>query len=442
VAQDLFSSTNSDTATLTISAPPPPSGGGATPTPTYKADVNAGTGGSTTLPVTVDAGSGTAAVHTASGALNAEGTVVTMPSVPGVSAYAVGIPVPDLSTESRQGSLTVNTGTGSLTVPSNMLTGVEGVTGSKAQISIGEGDKDSLPEDVAETIGDRPLISLTLSIDGRQTDWNNPNAPVTVRIPYTPTAAELANPEAIIVWYIDGGGNVVTIPNGRYDAATGTVTFSTMHFSDYAVAYNSVSFSDVAAGSWYSEAVRFIAARDITTGTGNGNFSPEAALTRGEFLVLLMRAYSIAPDLNPADNFADAGDSFCTGYLAAAKRLGIAAGTGHNMYAPDLAITRQEMFTLLYNALKEIGQLPEGQKPPEGGPEKTLSDFTDCGQAAPWASEAMTRLVEAGAVAGSGGALNPAAAVKRAEMAQMLYNLLSISPPEAGKYGADAAAEH
>jgi len=411
----------SQSITINAYSAPPPSGGGgsATPTPTYNADVNAGTSGDTTLTVTVDGSKGIASVETSSGLLGAEGTVVTMPSVPGVNAYAVGIPVPDLSTTNRQGSLTVNTDNVSVTLPSDMLTGVTNVTGSKAKITIGQADKAALPEDVKSVVGDKPVISLTLSIDGVQTDWSNPNTPVTVSIPYTPTAEELANPESIIVWYIDGSGNVVTIPNGSFDAAAGTVVFSTTHFSDYAVAYYPVSFTDVADTAWYAPAVSFIAAREITSGTCNGStYSPEAKLTRGEFIVLMMRAYGIEPDENPTDNFADADDTYYTGYLAAAKRLGITAGVGENKYAPAAQITRQEMFTLLYNALKVIGQLPMG----DSG--KTVLDFSDAAQISAWAQEAMTLLVETGTVGGNNGMLTPTGTTTRAEMAQVLYNLL------------------
>lgn len=277
----------------------------------------------------------------------------------------------------------------------------------------------TLPADVKAAIGGRPLIQLTLSIDGKQTDWSNPNAAVTVSIPYTPTADELENPESIVIWYIDGSGNAASVPNGHYDPATGTVTFDVTHFSCYAVGYNKVSFNDVAAGAWYNKAVSFIAARGITGGTGNGNYSPDARLTRGEFLVMLMKAYNISPDTNSTDNFSDAGNTYYTGYLAAAKRLGITAGVGNNQYAPGKEITRQEMFTLLYNALKVIGQLPQG----DSG--KTLSNYTDAGQIDLWAKDAMTLLVETGTVSGNNGALKPLSTTSRAEMAQVLYNLLS-----------------
>ena len=88
------------------------------------------------------------------------------------------------------------------------------------------------------------------------------------------------------------------------------------------------------------------------------------------------------------------------------------------MFAPNNQITRQEMFTLLYNALKVIGELPQG----DSG--KTLSDYTDDGQIDSWAKDAMTLLVETGTVGGNNGALTPLSTTSRAEMAQVLYNLL------------------
>lgn len=139
------------------------------------------------------------------------------------------------------------------------------------------------------------------------------------------------------------------------------------------------------------------------------------------YIVMLMRAYGIEPDVDPdpKDNFADAGNAYYTGYLAAAKRLGISNGTGNNMYSPLKEITRQEMFTLLYNALKVTGQLPAG----DSG--NKLSDFSDADKIASWAYEAMKLLVETGMISGSGGKLAPTATTTRAEMAQVLYNLLN-----------------
>lgn len=374
------------------------------------------------LPVTINT-VGVAAINTVTITENIfiqEGmTVINVPSVPNVEEYTLKIPASSLSGTQGEGRLTFSNKMGSITITGNMLEGTVGTGGKEAGITIGQGDKTGLPEAVQAAISDKPMVQLTLTMDGTPMEWNNLDAPVTVSIPYTPTAAELANPESIVIWYIDGSGKAVSVPNGHYDAATGTVTFTTTHFSDYAVVYNKVSFTDVSDTAWYSDAVGFIAARGITTGTGNGCYSPYARLTRGEFIVMLMRAYSIAPDKNSTDNFSDAGSTYHTGYLAATKLLGISNGVGNNMFVPDKEITRQEMFTLLYNALKVIGQLPGGNSG------KALTDFTDAGQIDSWAKDAMSLLVETGTIVGSARKLNPASMTTRAETAQVLYNLLA-----------------
>ncbi|MEN6327562.1 MAG: S-layer homology domain-containing protein, partial [Syntrophomonas sp.] len=62
---------------------------------------------------------------------------------------------------------------------------------------------------------------------------------------------------------------------------------------------------------------------------------------------------------------------------------------------------------------------------PEGKSKKTTSAFTDADQVAPWAKEAMTAFVNAGTISGNNGRLLPTATTNRAEMAQVLCNLLA-----------------
>jgi hypothetical protein len=133
---------------------------------------------------------------------------------------------------------------------------------------------------------------------------------------------------------------------------------------------------------------------------------------------MLMRAYSIDPDDDSTDNFSDAGDTYYTGYLAAAKRLGISSGVGDNEFAPEQAISRQQMFTLLYNTLKKMNRLPEG----DSG--KTLSGFSDGESVSSYTQEALSYLVKSGVVSGRNGYLLPTATTTRAQMAQVIYNLM------------------
>lgn len=62
-------------------------------------------------------------------------------------------------------------------------------------------------------------------------------AAVDVAIPYTPEGTEKANTDKIIVQYIDDKGVATPMPDSIYDPSTGSVEFSTTHFSKYAISY-------------------------------------------------------------------------------------------------------------------------------------------------------------------------------------------------------------
>ncbi|WP_312832016.1 S-layer homology domain-containing protein [Sedimentibacter saalensis] len=268
-------------------------------------------------------------------------------------------------------------------------------------------------------VGSRPVYDLTLTKGGKTvSDFKGGHA--TVTISYTLKTGE--NPNAVVIYYLADDGSLKAV-RGHYDSNLKAVVFKTPHFSKFVIGYSSVSFNDVASGAWYKNAVDFIAARGITTGTGGNSFSPDAKLTRGQFVVLLMNAYGISPErakeFDHIGQFNDAGNTYYTDYLLVAKDLGIVNGIGNNLFAPEKEITRQEMFVMLYNALKVIDEIPAAINSVK------LTDFNDEANAADWANEALSALIKAGVVAGNNNNLYPTATTTRAEIAQVLYNLLS-----------------
>ncbi|MFM9330777.1 YDG domain-containing protein [Paenibacillus mesotrionivorans] len=278
-------------------------------------------------------------------------------------------------------------------------------------------DSSGLSSEAQRLVGSRPVYDLQV-ISGDKT-ISRFGGGVTVSVPYTPKAGEIT--DAIVIYYLSGSGRPAVVAESRYIPGTGMIRFRTNHFSVYGVGYNPASFRDVSEHAWYAEAVDFIAAREITSGTGDGIFSPDAAMTRGSFLVMAMRAYGITPEEPSADNFADAGSTYYTGYLAAAKRLGIAQGVDSERFVPEREITRQEMFTLIRNVLETAHRLPENTN----GLGSIWSSFADSGEIESWAKEAVAFMADSGLISGSGGRLRPADTATRSEMAQLLYNLLT-----------------
>lgn len=302
-----------------------------------------------------------------------------------------------------------------ITLDKKTLSGIAAQANEDIKITVSKLDNSDLTEEALKITGGRAVYDLSIfSGESRISEFDGI---VTVSVNYIPDPNEDIN--SIVIYYMDDNGLPKIVKNCKYDEKTNSIIFKTNHFSKFAIGYNKVSFQDVKDSEWYSKAVNFTASRGITIGTGEGIFSPEAKLTRAQFLVMIMRAYDIDIKDHGAYNFSDAGSTYYTDYLKAAKALGITSGTGNNLFEPEKTITRQEMFTLLYNTLKLINQLPDGDLG------KKLSDFSDENLVAQWAKEAMQILTETKIITGSEGKLNPEGYANRAEMAQLTYNLLS-----------------
>ena len=117
-------------------------------------------------------------------------------------------------------------------------------------------------------------------------------------------------------------------------------------------------------------------------------------MTRADFLIMVMRAYNIEPDTQITNNFADAGSRYYTSYLAAAKRLGLVKGVGKNRFAPEAAISRQDMLVILYRVLEQLGELPAGSTG------KILNSYNDAGEVSGYARNAAGLFAEAGGSSG------------------------------------------
>jgi hypothetical protein len=281
--------------------------------------------------------------------------------------------------------------------------------------TISQMDSANLSDAAMQVVGNHPVYELSIaSGNGIISQFGGT---VTVSLPYTLEEGEDMN--AIIAYYINADGEPELIQNSHYDVETGSLVFKTTHYSMYAIGYNKVTFEDVSDVEWYAKAINYLGAREITNGTSETTFSPDETLTRGQFITLLLRAYGVETDESIEDNFSDAGNTYYTDYLKMAKNLGISEGVGDNNFSPEQAITRQDMFTLLYKTLTVIDQLPEGDTG------KTLLDFTDNEGIETYAQEAMAYLVATGVVSGSNERLNPTQTTTRAEMAQVLYNLMN-----------------
>lgn len=180
-------------------------------------------------------------------------------------------------------------------------------------------------------------------------------------------------------------------------------------------------FSDVPAGSWYEEAVLWAAENGITSGVGEGTFGPSLEVTRGQVVTMLWRI-ECSPEPAGSAAFTDVPDGkWYSEAVAWAAENNIVAGYPGNVFAPNRAISRQELVTILYR----YGTHKDNSVT---APNTDLSGYADYGDVSSFALEAMCWAVGNGIVNGtSASTLSPKGTATRAQLVQMLYRWLAES---------------
>jgi hypothetical protein len=378
------------------------------------ATVDAATG---TASVTMDMATLTGAMEKTAAQPNGVKTAsLSVPKADGAEAYEVVLPISVLSTPEQKMEIRVQTEFGEVLLPSGMLQQEMDSAGDEVALTITKPDLTTLDEATRTAIGNRPVIRLSLHVAGNPVSWKNEDAPVTVNIPYTPTAAELADPEHITIWYLDGQGNAVQVPSGRYDPKTGTVQFKTTHFSNYAVVFVTKTFDDMESAAWAQKAVEVLASKGALEGETAALFNPDTTITRAAFTSWLVKTLGLSA--SAGENFADvpAGAAYAQD-AAVARKLGVANGTGNNQFMPDAVISRQDMMVLVDRALKQTGvELTSGSA-------NALQRFKDGEIVAEYALNSVAALVEDGLAVGNAGMINPLGTTTRAEAAVLLYRI-------------------
>jgi uncharacterized repeat protein (TIGR02543 family) len=109
------------------------------------------------------------------------------------------------------------------------------------------------------------------------------------------------------------------------------------------------SFSDVSADSYYAKAVAWAVENGITTGTGDGKFSPDATCTRAQSVTFLFRA--IGKLVDSKAEFSDVlTDSYYANAVAWAVENGVTNGIGDGLFGPNNSCTRAQIVTFLFRA--------------------------------------------------------------------------------------------
>ena len=125
------------------------------------------------------------------------------------------------------------------------------------------------------------------------------------------------------------------------------------HISDLvAPDCGTAGYTDVPVNAWYHEAVDYVVENGLMNGVTKTAFAPEAIMNRAQMVTILYRMAG-SPDVDAPAAFADvAADSFYADAVAWAVANGITTGVSSNAFDPNGQITREQMVTFLYRYAK------------------------------------------------------------------------------------------
>ena len=171
-------------------------------------------------------------------------------------------------------------------------------------------------------------------------------------------------------------------------------------------------FTDIAAGAWCYDAVRYVYENGLMNGTTASTFTPNAATTRGMIVAILYRLEG-SPSAGTAA-FRDVNASaYYASAVAWASANGIVNGYADGTFRPNAPITREQMAAFLFRYAAYKGQ--------DVSRRADLGAFTDAGQIASYAVEAIQWANAQGLVNGtSATTLAPKGNATRAQAAAIL----------------------
>lgn len=176
---------------------------------------------------------------------------------------------------------------------------------------------------------------------------------------------------------------------------------------------SALPFADVSYTDWYYDAVKFVYDKGIMDGVSYYRFAPDATITRGMVVTMLWRMAGEPYESSAGFTDVASGRYYSTAVAWAAKN-GIVEGVTSSTFAPDQAITREQLASILYRYARWLGFSGTGTD---------ISGYTDAGKVSDYAYDAMCWAVKTGVVTGtSAKVLDPQGTATRAAAAQMFMN--------------------
>ena len=173
-------------------------------------------------------------------------------------------------------------------------------------------------------------------------------------------------------------------------------------------------FTDVKAGAWYADVVKYVFDQGLMSGMSAQEFGPDGQVTRGQVVTILWRLAG-SPTVS-GKTFTDvSADAWYADAVAWASTNGVVSGYESGLFGPEDQVTREQLAAILYRYAQLSGK--------DTDQTADLSGYTDSVTISAWAPQALKWAVGSGLISGTGThTLSPRGTATRAQIAVILQN--------------------
>jgi hypothetical protein len=181
------------------------------------------------------------------------------------------------------------------------------------------------------------------------------------------------------------------------------------------------TFADLAEGHWAKKDIELLASNLLLEGRTESIFEPGAEISRAEFTAMLVRALSLSPVSSSASFNDVALSDWYAGAIGAAVKAGLVKGFADGNFQPNAPVTRAQMAVMVAAALPIAGKPIDVA----GKEAYLLSRFSDADSIPAWATNAAAQTLLTKIIEGNpDDSFNPNEHATRAEAAVILKRFM------------------
>lgn len=269
---------------------------------------------------------------------------------------------------------------------------------------------------------------------------------VTVTLSYSGANTTGINEDQLDVYYYNETTKTWTPMNGTVDKDNKTMTFTTTHFSKYAImtkvqekpatgsnsgqeskteqttptTTGAEKFTDL-TGHWAAAEIGNAVKLGIASGMSPTQFAPDQSITRAQFTTLLTRALGMKDITCIQSRFSDVpANAWYFNAVNCAAEAGLVSGYSPTTFGPNDLITREQMAVMISNALAYKNKQVNSS-------DAALEKFQDRGQISSWAISGVSVAVHLKIVTGrSVDTIAPRQNATRAEGTAMILRMYKL----------------